>query len=96
MLKWIILAGVGFVIFKLFANDLRRKAQSMETERRRDQERMAEAGVMVKDPVCGTYVPGDTDIRVRDGETVWCFCGYECRDEFLKRLEAGRQGSRHA
>jgi YHS domain-containing protein len=86
MWKLIFLAGVGYVIYKLFTNDMRRKAQFAENERRREQERMATAGVMVKDPVCGTYVPADADIRVRDGGSVWCFCSYECRDEYLKRL----------
>ena len=51
MWKFIFLAGVGYIIYKLFTNDLRRKAQSVENERRREQERMATAGVMVKDPV---------------------------------------------
>jgi len=88
MWKLIFLAVAGFVVYKLFTNDLRRKAKSAENERRRDQERMASAGVMVKDPICGTYVPADADIRVRDGGSVWCFCSYECREEYLKRIES--------
>jgi len=44
---------------------------------------------MIKDPVCGTYVRKDGDIRVRQGEAVHVFCSYECRDKFIKSLEAG-------
>lgn len=43
---------------------------------------------MVKDPICGTYVKKDSDIRVRNGEKVECFCSFECRDKYIKRLEA--------
>ena len=45
---------------------------------------------MVKDPVCGTYVPADASIRVRDGDKVYAFCSYECRETYIKRLEASR------
>ena len=43
---------------------------------------------MVKDPICGTYVEKDGSIRVREGEKVHVFCSYECRDKYLKQIEA--------
>ena len=47
---------------------------------------------MVKDPQCGTYVSKDSEITVRDGETVYHFCSYDCRDKFLNALrEGGRE-----
>ena len=49
---------------------------------------MAATGEMVKDPICGTYVPADANIRARVGDKVYAFCSYECRDAFIKRLEA--------
>jgi YHS domain-containing protein len=46
------------------------------------------SGEMIKDPVCGTYVEKDGDIRVREGETIHVFCSYECRDKYLKQIDA--------
>mgnify|MGYP006306884989 CR=1 FL=1 len=48
----------------------------------------AESQEAVKDPVCGTYVSTDTDIRVRDGDQVLYFCSYECRDAYLKEHQS--------
>ena len=64
-----------------------------EKENAEDQaaevERKVAAGEMVKDPECGTYVSVDGNISVRDGDKVYRFCSYECRDKFLERLQEG-------
>uniref|UniRef100_I2Q120 TRASH domain-containing protein n=1 Tax=Desulfovibrio sp. U5L TaxID=596152 RepID=I2Q120_9BACT len=89
MIKWLILIVAAFVLYKLFMGDRgRKKEQEVETKKR-----MAATGEMVKDPVCGTYVPADANIRARDGNKVYAFCSYECRDAFVKRLEAVRTQS---
>jgi YHS domain-containing protein len=45
---------------------------------------------MVRDPVCGAYVPEQTAERISvDGRLVH-FCGPECREAYLK----GRQGEK--
>lgn len=82
MLKFLVI-GLGiFIVYKLFMGDKQKKSS---TEAKKT-ERMAASGEMVKDPVCGTYVPKDADIRVREGEKVHCFCSFECRDKFIKQL----------
>ena len=89
MYRWLILIVAAFILYKLFIGDRgRKKDQEAETKKR-----MAATGEMVKDPVCGTYVPADADIRARDGKNVYAFCSYECRDTFVKRLEASRTQS---
>lgn len=89
MTKWLILIAAGFILYKLFMGDRgRKKEQEVETKKH-----MAATGEMVKDPVCGTYVPAEADIRARDGNKVYAFCSYECRDTFVKRLEASRTQS---
>ena len=86
MYRWLILLVAAFILYKLFMGDRgRKKEQEAETKKR-----MAATGDMVKDPVCGTYVPADADIRARDGDKVYAFCSYECRDKFVKRIEASR------
>ena len=89
MTKWLILIAAAFILYKLFMGDRgRKKEQEVEIKKH-----MAATGEMVKDPVCGTYVPADADIRARDGNKVYAFCSYECRDTFVKRLEASRTQS---
>jgi YHS domain-containing protein len=86
MLKFLIIGLAGFVLFKLFTGDKKKKAQ-VKSEKHED---LAANGVMVKDPICGTFVPKDTDIRVKNGDEVHCFCSYECRDKYVEQLEAGK------
>ncbi|WP_320169787.1 transcriptional regulator [Maridesulfovibrio sp.] len=84
MIKFIVLAVAAFVLWKLFTGDQKKKGE--QTEKQREQQ--IKAGEMVKDPICGTYVKKDSDIRVRNGEKVECFCSYECRDKYIKQLES--------
>ena len=86
-IKLLILVAVGYILWKLFAGDRKKK----EVERKKDEKTMAASGQMVKDPICGTYVPKNSDIRVRDGEVTYNFCSYECRDRFVKQIEEGQQ-----
>ncbi|MFP4083615.1 MAG: transcriptional regulator [Desulfonatronovibrio sp.] len=84
MLKIVILVIVGFILYKLLTNDHKKKKGKVEQEKKK----MAADGVMVKDPVCGTYVDKDTDIRVKKDNRVHCFCSYDCRDKYLKSINA--------
>ncbi len=89
ILKLLIFAVCGWVLFKLFTNDSRKKSQKNAAKREKEVERKVATGEMVKDPICGTYVSLDQEIRIRDGETIHRFCSYECRDKFLTQLEQG-------
>lgn len=84
LLRLLIFVAAGFILYKLFTGDKKKK----EGRSQKETEKMAASGQMVKDPICGTYVSKDSDIRVREGETVHSFCSYECRDKFLKQIEA--------
>lgn len=86
MLKFLIFIAAIFIMYKLLTGDLKKKQQVQEKE----NENLAANGVMTKDPVCGTYVPVGSDIRIKEGDRVHCFCSYECRDSYLKKLEAGK------
>lgn len=85
MLKFLIIIGCAFILFKLVTGEKKKKVE----KKSRESERLANAGVMIKDPVCGTYVAKDNDIRVKQGDEVIHFCSYECRDKYLKELESG-------
>ena len=46
-------------------------------------------GEMVKDPVCGTYVPRDGSPSLMDGGREHFFCSPRCRELFQHRREDG-------
>ncbi len=83
MLKFLAIAAGCFILYKLLTNDRKKKVEV----KKNNDEQMAKEGVLVKDPVCGTYVSKDSDIRIKEGEQVRCFCSYECRDKYLKMIK---------
>lgn len=89
MWKWLVLGLAVYVLYRLFANDFLKKKKENAEDQAAEVERKVAAGEMVKDPECGTYVSVDGNISVRDGDKVYRFCSYECRDNFLERLQEG-------
>jgi YHS domain-containing protein len=87
MLKFVIMAVAVYILFKLVTGDKKKKAAT----KKQQHKDLAADGVMVKDPICGTFVPKDTDIRVKNGKEVHCFCSYECRDKYVEQLQAGKE-----
>jgi len=83
MLKFVIFGIACFVIYKLLTNDRKKKVEVKQNH----DEKLAKEGVLVKDPVCGTFVSKDSDIRIKEGDQVRCFCSYECRDKYLKMIQ---------
>ncbi|MFW5487477.1 MAG: transcriptional regulator [Desulfovibrio sp.] len=90
LFRLLIFVGVGFILYKLFTGDKKKKSSAASKK----QEKMAASGQMLKDPVCGTYVSKDSEIRVREGDKVHAFCSYECRDKFLKQIRAQNGSSK--
>ncbi len=84
LLKFLVIGVALFLVYKLFMGD-KKKKQMNQAKTVKDK---AASGEMIKDPVCGTYVEKDGNIRVKEGEKVHVFCSYECRDRFIKQLEA--------
>lgn len=50
-----------------------------------DRER---TGKLMKDPVCGTYVPAETALTARSDSGTHYFCSEECRRKFLAETHA--------
>ena len=85
MYRWLLVALAGYIIYRMFKNDVKAKAG----KRASGEAARHESGDMARDPVCGTFVDMAESITVRNGEKVYHFCGYDCRDEFLKRMQDG-------
>ena len=86
MMLWLVIAVVGFILYKLVTNEMRKRTEDKNAAE--TKERKTPTGDMVKDPVCGTYVDVTSSVSVRDGAQVHRFCSYECRDTFLEQLRA--------
>lgn len=89
MIKFLLLAGILYFLYRMFANDFIRKKKENEVQTKEDKERKIAKGEMVKDPQCGAYVSVEDSISIKDGEKKYYFCSYECRDNFLHELEKG-------
>ena len=79
IIKIAILALVCYVLYRLFMNDNKKKAEKEAQEKKK----RVDSGEMVRDPVCGTYVDKDSAITVRNGEQTIHFCSYECRQKYI-------------
>jgi len=82
MVKFIVIIVAGYLLFKLVTGDMKKK----QARQKEDTDKLVASGVMVKDPICGTYVDSENSIRVRKGDEVYNFCSYDCRDTFVKQL----------
>jgi len=92
MWKWILFALAAYALYRLLTNDWKKGRKSKEEEKAKNEHLVA-SGEMVKDPECGAYIAADSSISVRDGETVYRFCSYDCRDAFVRRIQADREKS---
>lgn len=92
MLKLVLFALAAYALYRFFKNDSLRKKKREEMEEAEKTAEAVSSGDMVQDPECGAYVAVDDSISVRDGNRVYHFCSYECRDKFLKRLKSGDPG----
>jgi YHS domain-containing protein len=88
--KYLLVALLVYVVFKLFSNENKRKRQ--ETEKEKQAEKQTADGELAKDPVCGTYVSVTDSISVKDNDKIYHFCSYDCRDAFLKLASAKEPG----
>ena len=90
MIRLIFLALAAYVVYRLFANDFFRRKKRQEKEEQENLKQKVAYGEMAKDPECGAWVEIASSLSVREGSKQYYFCGYECRDKFLARLESGR------
>lgn len=89
-----------FVLLTLLARFLLRALSEwmgQEASRRRvhgpnaaRQPRTLDRGAMVRDPVCGLYLPKDRAVgEMRNGEPVY-FCSEKCRAQYAQEAKEGR------
>ncbi|MDH5406568.1 MAG: YHS domain-containing protein [Candidatus Aminicenantes bacterium] len=87
MLLWLALALVIYLIWKLISFSPPRISSPRGGTAKGGAsggKRVIDAGDMVKDPVCNTYIPAGNSITENIGGQTYHFCSPQCRDKFLK------------
>jgi YHS domain-containing protein len=80
----ILLPLLLFLIVRAVLRTIFASSNSPDAPQKRDDtvEAASPGGVLMKDPVCGTYVAASTGItRKAHGETLY-FCSEECRNKY--------------
>ena len=84
MVKFLFYGVVIYFLYRMFVGDKKQRQKEAQKER----ETLIARGEMVKDPVCGSYVALDNAVRTNNNGEIVHFCSYECRDKYLKQIEA--------
>ena len=74
-MKFLVLLAFLLILFFYYRNYKKRKLN------RKEKVRITE---MVKDEVCGVYLPKEEALKVEVEGKVYYFCSQECKDAFLK------------
>jgi YHS domain-containing protein len=74
-MKFLVLLAFLLMLFFYYRNYKKRKLN------RKEKVRITE---MVKDEVCGVYLPKEEALKVEIENKVYYFCSEECKDAFLK------------
>ena len=86
LLRLILIVLAALFLYRLLRAALARPSGG---PRARPGGRVIDRGEMVRDPVCGMFLPREDALTLRVGSRVEHFCSPECRDRFLA---AGREG----
>jgi len=82
-MRLIFYALVIFAIYWLLRSFLKskpkKKASSQLSPKIEDE--------LVKDPMCGIYIPKQKAIRAKIGGKVYYFCSQRCKEEYTKQQE---------
>jgi len=88
MLKFIILAAVGYIFYRAL------KSWMLGTVQPRDsvdgQNRTAVDDVLVQCPTCMTYIAQRSSIPLQQGGETLHFCSDKCRDHYVKEQAQGQ------
>lgn len=81
MIRFIIIMFIVLVVLSVLRGMFSGSATVRTANPRTGRQRPGRSGKLVKDPVCGTYVPESTAIRLEGRETLF-FCSEECRNRY--------------
>jgi len=85
MLGWLLRLLVVGLLIRLVMGTLSTLAPRRPSSPSRSSAGSQKRGVLVRDPVCGTYVEPSHALSARTGQATTYFCSERCRREFLER-----------
>jgi len=87
MLLWLALGLIIYLLWRTIISSPARISSSRGATVEGETpggKRVIDAGDMVKDPVCNTYIPVENAIKENIEGKTYYFCSPECRDKFIK------------
>jgi len=84
ILSFIGLFIFGYIFYKVV---LKREPLFRTGKREKRGPGNGEVEKMEKDPVCGTYVPEKTSLKLKSEGKIYHFCSDRCRDEYIAILK---------
>jgi len=84
ILSFIAFAFFGYIFYKVV---LKREPLFRNKNRDSGSSGKGEVEKMEKDPVCGTYVPEKTSLKLKSEGQIYHFCSDKCRDEYIAILK---------
>ena len=83
MIKFLILFGVGYLLYRAMRSWMFPNARSQKNVSGRATGEIDD--VMIKDPYCGAYFPRRDAVHLNFGGNDLYFCSKECRDQYMAR-----------
>jgi len=84
---------IAYLVYMILKGRFFRKNMGMGGGKKRDGGGHVHVGEETeKDPVCGSYVPVSSALRVRSGSEVVYFCSPECKEKYLECRGEGPKG----
>lgn len=79
MIRFLLMAAIFYLVIQLFRffHNLKRYSQN-------DSSKRSLPGLMVKDKVCGLYLPEEEALKEKIDGQIYYFCSQECKQRFLK------------
>ncbi len=81
---YIVFLLIGYIFYKKF---IRGESIFRTKKDKKNNSGHGEVEKMEKDPVCGTYVPEKTSLKLKSGGNIYHFCSDKCRKEFISLLK---------
>jgi len=84
-----IISFLVFLFFGYFFYKVVIKGESLFSSKKKGKNSSSSGIVekMEKDPVCGTYVPEKTSLKLKSEGEIFHFCSEKCRDEYIAILK---------
>jgi len=80
LIRWFL---IGFLLYLLYR--VIRSSWIRTPRRRRKKPGDGTVEDMVKDPVCGTYIPKSQAVTIKEGTTTVYFCSQKCADAYRQK-----------